>query len=216
VLLNDGFGNLRGPTNYSLVVPESVAAGDVNHDGNIDLVTATNSAASVSVLLGNGLGVFGSAQQYATGGGTNDVVLADFNNDGNLDVATVASVYGMTVLPGKGNGTFSPPIHSSMGWGFGVAAADFNGDGWIDAAAGNYSSVSVLLNTQDWRLFDASGFPSATTAGEAHLLTVTALDSFGNVMTGYTGTVHFGSSDPRAVLPADYTFNATDAGVHAF
>src|SRR5262249_29082061 len=92
VLLNDGFGNLRGPTNYSLVVPESVAAGDVNHDGNIDLVTATNSAASVNVLLGNGLCAFGSAQQYATGGGTNDVVLADFNNEGNLDRATVAAV----------------------------------------------------------------------------------------------------------------------------
>jgi uncharacterized repeat protein (TIGR01451 family) len=33
---------------------------------------------------------------------------------------------------------------------------------------------------------------------------------------GYTGTVHFTSSDPQAVLPADYTFLPTDAGSHQF
>src|SRR5262249_6616235 len=32
----------------------------------------------------------------------------------------------------------------------------------------------------------------------------------------YTGTVHFASSDPKAVLPADYTFTTVDAGVHTF
>src|SRR5262249_18005155 len=52
--------------------------------------------------------------------------------------------------------------------------------------------------------------------GEAHTLTVTALDSNGNVMTGYTGTVHFASSDEKAGLPADYPFTAADHGAHSF
>ena len=60
-----------------------------------------------------------------------------------------------------------------------------------------------------------TGFP-ATTAGVAHSFTVTALDAFGNVATGYTGTVAFSSSDPIASLPASYTFTAADAGVHTF
>ena len=34
--------------------------------------------------------------------------------------------------------------------------------------------------------------------------------------TGYTGTVHFTSSDGSAVLPANYTFTAGDAGTHVF
>ena len=34
--------------------------------------------------------------------------------------------------------------------------------------------------------------------------------------TGYTGTVHFTSSDPAASLPSDYTFTAADSGVHTF
>jgi uncharacterized repeat protein (TIGR01451 family) len=35
-------------------------------------------------------------------------------------------------------------------------------------------------------------------------------------LAGYTGTVHFTSSDSQAVLPADYTFQSSDAGSHQF
>ena len=60
------------------------------------------------------------------------------------------------------------------------------------------------------------GFPSSTTAGNAGNVTVTAMDAYGNVATGYTGTVHLTSSDAKAVLPANYTFTAADAGEHVF
>jgi hypothetical protein len=55
-----------------------------------------------------------------------------------------------------------------------------------------------------------------TTAGAAYSFTLLALDAAGNVLTGYTGTVHFTSSDAQAVLPADYTFTAADGGFHTF
>ena len=60
-----------------------------------------------------------------------------------------------------------------------------------------------------------AGFPSSTAPGAAHSLTVTA-SSGSSTDTGYRGMVHFTSSDPAAVLPADYTFTSGDAGVHAF
>jgi hypothetical protein len=41
-------------------------------------------------------------------------------------------------------------------------------------------------------------------------------DAYGNVVTGYVGTVHFNSSDGTATLPPNYTFTAADAGVHSF
>jgi hypothetical protein len=47
-------------------------------------------------------------------------------------------------------------------------------------------------------------------------LTVTAVDSYGNVATGYTGRVHFKSSDRYASLPRDYSFTAADQGVRTF
>ncbi len=61
-----------------------------------------------------------------------------------------------------------------------------------------------------------SGIPSPTVAGVAGNVTVTAEDTYGNTATGYQGTAHFTSSDPAAVLPADYTFTAADAGTHVF
>jgi hypothetical protein len=49
-------------------------------------------------------------------------------------------------------------------------------------------------------------------------VTVTAVDPFGQVAVGYTGTVTFSTSDPRrrVVLPADYAFTLNDGGVHPF
>jgi ELWxxDGT repeat protein len=64
--------------------------------------------------------------------------------------------------------------------------------------------------------FTVSGFPSPATAGVAGSFTVTATTSSGATATGYTGTVHFSSSDGQAGPPADYTFTSADAGVHAF
>ena len=58
--------------------------------------------------------------------------------------------------------------------------------------------------------------PSTVTAGVPFSLTLTVEDAYGNVVTGYTGTVHFKSTDNTALLPASYTFTAADKGVHTF
>src|SRR5262249_9496677 len=70
--------------------------------------------------------------------------------------------------------------------------------------------------TSTLNTFAVSGYPSSTTAGTAHTFTVTVIDDDGTTMTGYTGTVHFSSSDWQADLPADYTFTAADHAVHTF
>jgi phospholipase C len=58
--------------------------------------------------------------------------------------------------------------------------------------------------------------PGSAVAGTAFQITVTAYDAYGNVATGYLGTVHFNSSDPAAILPANYAFTASDQGIHTF
>ena len=58
--------------------------------------------------------------------------------------------------------------------------------------------------------------PSSVTAGVRFSLTITVEDAYGNVVTGYTGRIHFSSTDSGATLPANYTFAATDHGVHTF
>ena len=61
-----------------------------------------------------------------------------------------------------------------------------------------------------------TGFPTTDTAGTAGNVTVTAYDAYGNVATGYTGTVLLSSTDPHAVLPSSLTFTAGDAGELSF
>src|SRR5262249_14272686 len=59
------------------------------------------------------------------------------------------------------------------------------------------------------------GAPTSVTAGAALGVTIILLDPYGNVATGYRGTVHVTSSDTAAILPADYTFPAADNGAHS-
>jgi hypothetical protein len=227
VLLGNGNGTLQAPIDSSVgnYPPQALAVGDLDADGRLDVVTG-NGNESVSVLLGKGDGTFQPAQNTALNVYPYSLALADFNRDGKPDIVTGNNIVGannnnndVNVLLAKGGGAFHPAQRFAAGSGLSaLAVGDFNGDAFPDLAVTSFTSsnVSVLLNTQDWRLFQLGGFPSATAAGEAHTLTVTALDTLGNVMTGYTGTVHFASSDPQAVLPADYTFTAGDHGTHTF
>jgi hypothetical protein len=78
------------------------------------------------------------------------------------------------------------------------------------------SETGVVVNPAAVSTFNLTGYPSPTTAGLAGTFTLMARDAFGNLATGYTGTVHFSSSDGMATLPANYAFKSADAGVHTF
>jgi hypothetical protein len=153
------------------------------------------------------------------------VAVADINGDGKLDIVTANAGSGtVSLLLGNGDGTFGAAISYPVGSLFytaGLTVGDFNRDGKPDlAVTGDGNAVaSVMLNAADWATtshFVISGFASSTTAGAADSFTVTAQNANGSTNTGYTGTVHFVSTDYSAGLPADYTFTAADQGTHTF
>jgi hypothetical protein len=148
------------------------------------------------------------------------VAVVDINGDGQLDLVTSNySGFNVSVLLGKGNGTFQAAKNY-----FGgprpeaVLAADFNGDGLPDLAVRELfgAGVSVLLNKPNTATHFQITAPASVTAGTPFTITVTALTAGGQVDDLYTGTVHFTSSDDAAVLPADYKFSKRDLGVHTF
>src|SRR5262249_44905878 len=78
------------------------------------------------------------------------------------------------------------------------------------------SENGIVVSAATAASLTTAGFPNPI-AGVPPVFPVTARDSFGNVATGYTGTVTFTSSDPQAVFsPLTYTFTTADAGIHAF
>ena len=91
-----------------------------------------------------------------------------------------------------------------------VAAACLATIGASDARANGPFSSDILT------LSGPSSYTPPVTAGDSFSVTVTVYAAASGVDAAYTGTVHFTSSDPLAVLPDDYTFTPLDAGVHTF
>ena len=79
---------------------------------------------------------------------------------------------------------------------------------------GVFNFITVQSTGGDF--LKVTGFPTPVTAGTPESFTVSMVNSSGSPVTTYTGTVHFTSTDPQAVLPANYTFTGADAGSHTF
>lgn len=150
VLLNTGAGVFGPKTDYPTGGGAvSVALGDVNGDGRLDIVTANLRSFAVSVLLNVGAGAFGPKTDYPIGHAPNDVALGDLNGDSRLDIVTV-NIYGTaTVQLNTGAGTFGLPTRFNPGsTPLNLVLGDVNGDGRPDlvTAFNSNNTVSVLLN----------------------------------------------------------------------
>lgn len=155
VLTGDSSGYLQGPGYfYTGDYSHAVASGDLNGDGNNDLVTSNYYGNSVGVLLGDGAGGFSGPTTYDAGGYPFSIVLGDFTHDGNLDVAT-SNYYSdqVSVLYGDGDGALSTPTLAATGSApYSIVAGYFDGDTWLDAATANLgdNTVSALINDTVW------------------------------------------------------------------
>jgi hypothetical protein len=128
----------------------SVALGDFNNDGRLDVVMITDNG--FSVAIGNGDGTFQSPVTYTTGL-SYSLAVADFNNDGNLDIVVANDNLNpstVSVYLGEGNGKFRPPIDSdTTSYNEFVAVGDFNHDGKMDIVVIENPYISVLLGNGD-------------------------------------------------------------------
>src|SRR5262249_34474557 len=109
----DGAGKFGAPASVlASVGAPSIAAGDFNGDGKLDLAVANAFAGGVSILQGDGAGGFGAPLNFFTGPGPNSVVVGDFNGDGKPDLA-VSNAGSNSLVPGNNvsllpNACFAP------------------------------------------------------------------------------------------------------------
>jgi hypothetical protein len=165
VFLGKGDGTFSpGATLATTGGPTWVAVGDFNGDGVPDLAAILNPGASalgsVEIFLGQGNGTFTPvASEPAVGYSPTTIVTGDLNGDGILDLA-VANLTSnssqpatVTVLLGKGDGTFTPTTQTLLTGNlpFSVAIGDFNGDGIPDLVTANEggNTATVFLGNGD-------------------------------------------------------------------
>ncbi len=200
-------------------VPNSVTSADLDGDGDADLAVANIGAGTVTVILNDGGGTYGTPTPYRAGLNPTCVVAADFDADGDTDLIATHSVFNaffqVSVLLNQGNGTFAGPVdYPVASQSYAATCADLDGDGDIDVAAANRAAdtVSILLNQGDGTF--AAQVQYATPTGPYSIVHAD-LDSDGdqdlavghNVATTVAVLLNQGDGTFAAFVPYDVGWN---------
>jgi hypothetical protein len=171
ILLGNGDGSFEAPVVRTIGGEDgTLAVGDFNGDGRPDLAAAVSEFGDVAVLLS-----LREAVQYPAGGQPSSAVTGDFNGDGMPDLAESIDNQGtgsVSILLGKGDGTFQPPVLYPAGSSSGLlVAGDFNSDGRPDLAVaisghGSAGTVSVLLGNGGGTFQPAVSYAAGTNLGQ--------------------------------------------------
>jgi hypothetical protein len=157
------------PTSSSLPIstlptgtnPDFVATADVNNDNFQDVLVANFTDGTLSIFLGEGLGIFQAPLTVTVGKGPTWIATGNFNSKTNSTGVVDLAVANQTdntvsILLGNGDGTFtnapsSPLVLPSGSSPTSIAVADFNKDGFPDLAIVNKGAdtVSIFLGNGD-------------------------------------------------------------------
>lgn len=163
ILLGDGNGDFRsGERLLDGLNVTSLAAGDFNEDGRIDLVLSAED--SSWILFGDGAGDFVPGA-FSLDPGQPFLAVADFDDDGHADVGAVSGLGGFNtvrVLLGDGAGAFAAPLQTGfeglpLG---GMSTGDVDGDGTPDIVVTVSAGATILLNDGTGSLSVSGTFPA--------------------------------------------------------
>ncbi len=228
VHLNNGSGVFNAPISRTVSSgmtswEQGLLAADLNNDNKIDIITysehsGTTDICRISVLLGNGNGIFQDAVNYDIPEGVTSVHAADLDNDNDIDLVTTHRNMGgygvnkVAIWLNNGNGTFTTavqydPDHANI---LNAAIADINSDNKPDVITVSYGGIGVYLGNGDGTLVSPTYYSTVNGAdsiiiedfnGDSKLDFI--IDSAG---TGFPGIfIHLGNGDGTIAAGIKYT-----------
>ncbi len=168
VAIGQGGGEFLDTEQLTGDVLEGLQLGDIDSDGDLDIVALNESEAWAEIWTNNGSGSFSRSSTFATGN-VNDftsLFLVDVNSDSKLDLIykyqnSVSGTYQIDLQLGQGNGIFGSATTISTdveNAGVLIFVEDMDGDGDMDILGSNAAS-----NANVWR---NDGLGSFTSMGD--------------------------------------------------
>lgn len=194
----------NGVGQFSVTLPNEASSTITATDSVNPLMTGTSGPIAVS-----------SATHFSVSAATPQTAGSPFSftvTALKADNTTTDTAYSGTVHFFSSDGSAVLPANSTLSSGTGTFSATLKTAGnqtigAVDGSPISGTSNAIVVSPTTATHLSVSAPPSAAT-GSALSFTVTALDQFNNVATGYAGTVHLTSSDGAATLPADSTLTS--------
>jgi hypothetical protein len=152
LFLGDGNGGFAAPNVVQLPVAvdtDWLAAGDVDGDGHLDLISTDPMHGTFNVLPGNGKGDFGALRTFPGSAQPGNVAVGDVNHDGIDDLALIDNNDQVKVYLGTLQGTFTLKSTNQFSIPQFLALGDVTGDTKLDLLVGENGGMTVAIGTGD-------------------------------------------------------------------
>ena len=185
VIPGNGDGTFGAPIESSATSGD-IAVGDLNGDGNLDVIGTANGAILVS--LGHGDRTFEPPMSFPVAPSLGSIAIGDVDGDGHADVGVTIDDYAEVVggfvgiLKGNGDGTLQAAVETPVGQGpRSLSFADLDGDGALDAVVQADGFVIVLRGANSLVFASLTAYiaDGAADFGGAWALAVADLDGDG-------------------------------------
>lgn len=143
--------------------PSSLAVGDIDNDGDVDLVISSSDYSYIYVFKNNGNGIFASSVDYEIPDYIENLMLKDLDGDGDLDIISQEDDSYLYIQLNSGDGTF--PSYSTLdinNTAYSFDLSDYDEDGDLDIFVSTSDSLYIYENidldpltftgTVGWRL----------------------------------------------------------------
>jgi hypothetical protein len=190
VYLANGDGTFKPAITSTIFVPNYLWAGlsnrfgigDLNGDGNPDIIAPDIQNNAIYTALGDGHGKFAYKGQVSNNSAPGELTVGDFNSDGKVDFLVHGRLGAdLYAYPGSGDGTFQPATRITTPQNVtSYVSADFNHDGRIDVAVTGFDqSITILQGNSDGTFSAVSG-AGISNMGPAYSVLTAAVDVNGD------------------------------------
>jgi hypothetical protein len=210
IAFNDGSGNFDTTSIYTLpfaTTPDatnSVAPGDLDHDGDLDIIIG-NSGEQNTLYLNDGAGGFSPPARFGSStSAAQGIALADIDSDSDLDVLIGNASLQNEIYINNGAGDIATSSTTTQLFGSGddhtrsIATGDMDGDGTLDLVLGNEGEQNAVYLNSGSGTFAASGarlFGNATSATTSIAVGDIDGDSDLDIVAGGENIVYLNAGD---------------------